>query len=101
MAGGQKVDTGKISAAGSAYSKEGDDLGTAAAKVETGVGAGQIGKAWSGSAAAYGDAVKKLRDSVATYGKKTTDLGGKLTAAAGRYEKGEQVSASQIKKAGS
>lgn len=100
MAGGHNVDTGKINAAGSAYSKDGGDLVTTATKIETGVSAGQVGKAWSGIASSYSDAIKKYRDSVNTYGQKVTDLGGKLTSAASSYEKGEEVNASSISKQG-
>ncbi|MCU1683447.1 MAG: hypothetical protein JWQ81_4186 [Amycolatopsis sp.] len=98
MASGHTVDTGKINAAGSAYSKDGADLGTAAAKVETGVSAGQIGKAWSGTVSSYSAAIKKYRDTMTTFGQHASDLGGKLTAAAAGYEKGEEVNASTISK---
>jgi uncharacterized protein YukE len=100
MTGGHKVDSGKINAAGSAYGAEGGDLVTAAAKIETAVSVGQVGRAWFGVASTYGDAVKKYRDTVTTLGQKTADLGGKLTTAAGRYEKGEQVSSDAITKVG-
>ena len=96
MAGGHKVDTGKLNAAGSAYSQEGGELTTAGGKIETGVSAGQIGKAWASLASGYTDAIKKYRDGVTTYGQKASDLGGKLTSAASHYEKGEEVSASAM-----
>lgn len=51
MAGGQKVDPGKINAAGSAYNTEGGDLVAAGSKIETGVSMGQVGKAWAPVAA--------------------------------------------------
>lgn len=90
--GGFGVEPGKVGAAGSAYSKEGDELVSAGSKIETDVGMGKVGKAWGDIAGPYTEAISKFRDTVISYGEVVTELGGQLSTAAKSYEKGEEAS---------
>lgn len=100
MAGGHKVDPGKLGAAGKAYAEEGTDLGEAGQKIEAGVGEGQIGNLWSQMAKSYGDAIKQYQTAVEKYGEQVGGLGDSLSKAAKSYEDGEAVSAESIAKKG-
>lgn len=100
MSNGFAADPGKLNAVGSAYSREGSELVSAASSVETGIGSGSVGKAWSDVAKPYADAIARFRAAVISYGDQATELGGKLSGAADSYESGEDVGAATFARKG-
>ncbi|WP_243859590.1 type VII secretion target [Amycolatopsis arida] len=95
------MDPGKLNAAGAAYSAESGELATLAARVETEVTTGKVGRAWTDVAGRYAEVVARHGDTIGRYADGVSELGAALTAAAGGYEKGEDVGADVITRSGS